>query len=82
MDKCIYEPTEMLSYFDDAGMEHETNAPYYECGSFACSVCGYEMCFGDGGWFDDKSPYKPLFNYCPNCGRKVEPMKLYDKVVD
>lgn len=81
-DTCTYEPTETISYFDRNDVEHETNWPDYECASFMCVKCNYEMMYGDIGWFEEEPPYKPRFKYCPNCGRRVLTMKPYDRAVD
>lgn len=79
---CVYEPTETLTRWDENDNEHETNEPDFDCGTFACSRCGYEMLYGDeGGWFDTEPPYAPHFKFCPNCRARVLPLKLYDKVV-
>ena len=78
---CTYYPTEFLTRFDEHDNEIETNDPSYDCGSFECSACGFEMMFGEMGWFDEETPYKPHFNYCPNCGAKVvSPEEFYGDV--
>lgn len=81
-ETCVYLPDEVLTYWDENDIEHETNEPAEDCGSFSCNKCGYTMMYGDIGWFDLRPPHKPLFNYCPNCGRRVRPMKPYDLAVD
>lgn len=79
---CVYEPTETLTRWDENDHEHETNEPDFDCATFACSRCGYEMLYGDEvGWFDTEPPYTPHFKFCPNCSARVLPLKLYDKVV-
>lgn len=79
---CVYEPTETLARWDENDHEHETNEPDFDCATFACSRCGYEMLYGDEyGWFDTEPPYAPHFKFCPNCSARVLPLKLYDKVV-
>ena len=80
-DTCVYEPTESVSYWDDNDREHETNRPSEECSTFACSRCGYEMLYGEIGWFDEEPPYTPHFKRCPECGCRVVSMTLYDRVV-
>lgn len=83
MDTCTYEPTETFNYYDRDDIEHETNWPDYDCGSFMCDKCNYEMLYGgDYSWFDEEPPYKPHFKYCPNCGRRVIPMEPYDRAVE
>lgn len=68
---CRYSPSETETWLDDDGTEHDTGEPSDECGTFACSECGYDMMYGDVGWFDLEPPHRPTFNYCPNCGAKV-----------
>ena len=80
-DTCVYEPTESVSYWDENDREHETNRPSEECSTFACSRCGYEMLYGEAGWFDEEPPYTPHFKRCPECGCRVVSMTLYDRVV-
>ena len=68
---CTYEPTEFAVRFDENDNEIETLDPSEECGTFQCSACGFEMMFGDMGWFDEEPPYKPYFSFCPKCGARV-----------
>ena len=70
-ETCTYHPTEYATRFDENDEEIETNDPAEGCGTFECSACGFEMMFGDMGWFDDEPPYKPYFKFCPNCGARV-----------
>jgi|GEM_PF-2144695 len=80
-DTCVYEPTESVNYYDENDREHETNRPSDGCPTFTCSRCGNEMLYGEMGWFDEEPPYTPRFKRCPECGRRVVTMTLYDRVV-
>lgn len=71
---CNYEPDSKYWYFDDSGIEIETNDPSEDCCAFECDICGYPMMFSSEGEqtnFEPDPPYTPYFNYCPNCGAKV-----------
>ena len=68
---CAYHPTEIATRYDENDNEIETDEPSEGCSTFECSACGFEMMFGDMGWFEEKQPYKPLFTFCPNCGARV-----------
>lgn len=68
---CSYDPTEYATRFDENDNEVETFEPSEDCQSFQCSACGFEMMFGDMGWFGEEPPYKPYFSFCPNCGARV-----------
>lgn len=70
-ETCTYQPTEYETRFDENDEEIETNDPAEDCVAFECSACGFEMMFGDMGWFDYEPPYKPYFKFCPNCGARV-----------
>mgnify|MGYP001025734575 CR=1 FL=1 len=67
---CTFTPNEIASRFDENDEEIETDEPADDCDAFSCSVCGYDMMFGDCGWFELEPPYKPNFKFCPNCGSK------------
>jgi len=65
---------------------YEEDSASEDCGSASCDKCGNQMMVGDEGWFDgwdkitewreeDGSYHKgyvlePIFEYCPNCGRR------------
>lgn len=70
-ETCTYSPTEYETRFDENDEEIETNDPAEDCGTFECSACGFEMMYGELGWFDEEPPYKPNFNFCPECGARV-----------
>ena len=69
---CTYEPSVYAVRFDENDNEIDTFEHAYDCSTFTCSACGFEMLFGyDMGWFEDEPPYKPFFKFCPNCGARV-----------
>lgn len=48
-----------------------------DCDVFACSNCSSELAFmGTDSWFSPHPKYKPYFDYCPFCGRKVLGVQL------
>lgn len=76
---CHYFPDEWQSAFDENDEEIETGETFADGCDYSCDICGFTMLGGeDGGWFDETPGeyggwnYKPRFNFCPNCGAKVE----------
>ena len=59
---------------------HNINSDYAECDQFVCSNCGIEL----QDWLrverdedDGDITYHPYeFNYCPNCGAKIDKRTL------
>lgn len=84
MNTCQYLPDEHIRLWDENDVEWECIAAEDMDGSnCSCSECGYTMMGGCYGWFDYEDVNSPngiirsmvpvpRFNYCPNCGRKVE----------
>jgi hypothetical protein len=64
---CHYEPEET---YRDANDVLRYGLDSY---GWDCSACGGPMMGGDGGWFDTETG-QPKFNYCPYCGRMVDPL--------
>ncbi len=64
---CHYEPEEMYRDANDV-LRYDLNSEGWDC-----SACGGTMMGGDIGWFDTENG-QPKFNYCPYCGRMVDPL--------
>lgn len=75
---CRFVPEVMHTYYDEDDIEHDTDEGCPDGGYCICSECGFPMLAGEIGWFNESEGphggiiYEPRFNYCPNCGAKVE----------
>ncbi len=73
-ETCRYEPDAWYRYYDEADNEFITREADPGC-VYECSACRYVMM---NDWFDEEPGplggyvYRPRFEFCPNCGRKVE----------